>query len=213
MSSSKNGIHVPYRVIFIMVIVSICINIFFLLMGILIGKDDNKWEATQQNAVEEITEDPPVRATSLEDELSQFERQEDRRDPITPLETVVEDQPIQVQPVDPEPKPIKKPVETVKKDPPPQKAEPAKPEPAPPKITQSKPLDPGFYIQVLASKDRSKTDSFLSRVKKAGYSAQVIQEGGYYKILVGSYATRAPANKDKDKLNKEFKINAWVRAR
>jgi len=217
MSSSKNGIHIPYRVIFIMVIVSICINIFFLLMGILIGKDDSRWEAAQQNTVEEITEDPPISASFVEDELGQFE-QEDRSAPITPLETVVEDKPVQMERDEPRtPPPARQaPTKTVTEESPkpvepkPKVSKPADPKPKP---IQTRPVDPGFYIQVLASKDRSNTSSFLARMKKAGYSADMIHEDGYYKIQVGPYGSRTPANKDKDKINKEFKVNSWVRSR
>ena len=56
MSGKDEGVFVPRRIIIIVILVSLCVNVFFLMMGILIGKDDLKWQADQEDKPQEQAE-------------------------------------------------------------------------------------------------------------------------------------------------------------
>lgn len=217
MSSRSDGIFVPYRVIFITVIVSVCINIFFLLMGILIGKDDLAWEE-QQTATPETPVETRLRdhgqlennglaRERIEREMANFDD-----DAVTAESVDVSaDEPYQPVPVDEpalaDPPPREK--EVVKNDPPPKK------DPEPVKQTAPKANTSGeqFWIQLTATGDKKKAADFRDKVKKNGYAAVMIQEGGMYKIQVGPFGSRKDAESDRKKINDAFKINSWIRTR
>ena len=216
MSSRSDGIFVPYRVLFITVIVSVCINIFFLLMGILIGKDDLAWEEQQASTpatqVEtRLREGDNARSEEnarerVERELANFDQEDERQEPVDisgvrdkSKERVVEDKPVVRN----------KPPETVRNDPPPKKD----PPPSTAQKTQTTPSGDQFWIQLSATSDQKKAIEFRDKVKRSGYSAVMFQEGGMYKIQVGPFNSRNAAEADRKKINAEFKINAWIRTR
>ena len=200
MSSKQDGIHVPYRVIFITVIVSICINLFFLLMGILIGKDDLKWDkAAQDEIASEAASDAAPPITHVEQELAVFG--EDSRD-----------EPVDVS--------YKAPVETRTPDPTPVRLEPKPiPDVKPREVTiptrkaGTASSQKGFWIQVVALKERGKAVAYMNRLKSAGHQAVVVDEGGFHKVQVGPYGDRGGADKDKARINAKFGVKAWVRTR
>ncbi len=52
----------------------------------------------------------------------------------------------------------------------------------------------GFYVQVSAVKTQIAANTEIARVKRAGYSAIVVREGGLLKIRVGAFRTRPEAD-------------------
>jgi cell division septation protein DedD len=97
MSGKDEGVFVPRRIIIIVILVSLCVNVFFLMMGILIGKDDLKWQADQEDKPQEQAEQVAQSNTSqdsLDKDLMLFDGdpvdQDTRRPPI-PEEAVKHD--------------------------------------------------------------------------------------------------------------------------
>lgn len=52
----------------------------------------------------------------------------------------------------------------------------------------------GFYVQVSAVKTQIAANTEIARVKRAGYTAVVVREGGLMKIRVGAFPTRPDAD-------------------
>jgi DNA polymerase III subunit delta len=50
-----------------------------------------------------------------------------------------------------------------------------------------------YWIQITAVRTRPAAEAIVSRLKTRGYSAVVAEEGGLYKVRIGSYATKADA--------------------
>ena len=194
MSSNQSGMFIPNRVIFIMVGVSVCINLFFLLMGILIGKDDLKWERTKTPEVVEVQDDATPR-TQLDRELSVFEPDTTRDQPLDVTYQGAEDKPVDPIVTQPAAEP---------------NAVAAKSDPIETPVTDT---EGGFWIQVLASKDRQQAEEFRKRVRAKGYAVVVLSEGGYFKVQVGPYPARGKAEQDKSAINQFFKVNGWIRAK
>jgi len=67
-------------------------------------------------------------------------------------------------------------------------ASPGKPAGPPP----SRPAS-GFFVQVSAVKTQSAATTEIARVKRAGFSAVIVREGGLMKIRVGAFRTRPEA--------------------
>ena len=53
---------------------------------------------------------------------------------------------------------------------------------------------PGFYVQVSAVRTRAAANTEIARVKRAGYTAILVQESGLLKVRVGAFRTRAEAD-------------------
>lgn len=63
-----------------------------------------------------------------------------------------------------------------------------KPAPAAP------PAVPDAYrVQIVAANSQEAAEEMLDRAKKAGFSGVIVKEGGYFKVRLGQYATRADA--------------------
>jgi cell division septation protein DedD len=50
-----------------------------------------------------------------------------------------------------------------------------------------------YWIQITAVRTRPAAEAIVSRLKTRGYSAVVAEEGGLYKVRIGSYATKTDA--------------------
>ncbi len=211
MRSNEDTIPVPKRFIFIMIFVSLGINIFFLLMGILIGKEDLKWNRDSESGelpVQQIAEDERAE-DSLEEDLSLFEPETDSQ----------REAPINISELTPD--------KATYSDPPPASADTARPEPSQPssnagrgdsaKNQETQGSSPakvsGYWVQVLASTERQKAQDFLGKLKAKGLDGVVFQEGGFYKVQVGPYNTRAIAEVAKKKIDQDFKTKSWIRAK
>ena len=203
MNAHEKGLFIPRRVIFILIPVSIFINIFFLLMGILIGKDDVKWQ--QQGLPEEVLSADPLpetQADALDMELSVFDResQERRPEPIGSDYLNEETPPAKVAD-----KPRK--TETPARKPPPKKETPVQ--------TGSSDLAPiviseGYWVQVLAIDERAKAAAFRSKVVSKGFAAVMVAEAGFYKVRVGPFVSRQAAETEKKRLKSVFKVDGWI---
>ncbi len=204
-------IYVSKKVMIQMIIASVIINILFLLLGMVIGKDDNQWqEPTGANSTEQISssiqtidsEDP------IEMEMTIFERDRESRrsDPIDV--DYLEDK----QTSKPDEKP-KEPlvVETKKTPVPVQNNSPQQRVSNPVGSAQG-----GYYIQVVASKDRDKVESMRDQLARSGYRVFITQQDNWVKLLVGYFPDSNAANVQKKEIDRELKkakVNSWVRKR
>ncbi len=71
----------------------------------------------------------------------------------------------------------------------------------PPKPAADKP----YTIQVASYKVRDMADKELSRLKSAGYSAEVIKKGNYFILCVGSFESKDSAKKVLSEMQKKYK--------
>ncbi len=62
-----------------------------------------------------------------------------------------------------------------------------------------------YTIQVASYKAKDMADKELSRLKSAGYSAEVIKKGSYYILCVGSFENKSSANKTLAEMKKKYK--------
>ena len=51
-----------------------------------------------------------------------------------------------------------------------------------------------YRVQIVAANTQEVADEMLARAKKAGFSGIVVKDGGYFKVRLGEYATRAEAS-------------------
>ena len=51
----------------------------------------------------------------------------------------------------------------------------------------------GYYVQISAVLTQAAADTEIARVRRAGYEAAAVKEGGYLKIRAGAFRTRADA--------------------
>lgn len=212
MSTKDEGIFVPRRLMFIMIFVSLCVNVFFLLMGILIGKDDIKWKEQSEGdlPVAHVSDDPDPRR-ALEDDLSVFEEPTttERRPPIdqryleqTPKTAETRSQPMERTEIPP----VTRPKVEESRPKPPQ----TRPKPKPTAQYTGTTTTGGFWIQVMAISDRAKAQAFLNKVKNKGFSAVMVNEGAFHKIRVGPYKDRAKADQARARVNKSLGVKGWV---
>jgi cell division septation protein DedD len=51
-----------------------------------------------------------------------------------------------------------------------------------------------YRVQIVAANSQEAADEMLDRARKAGFSGVIVKEGGYFKVRLGQYATRAEAS-------------------
>ena len=56
------------------------------------------------------------------------------------------------------------------------------------------PVPAAYRVQIVAANTQDVADEMLNRAKKAGFSGIVVKDGGYFKVRLGEYSTRAEAN-------------------
>jgi len=71
----------------------------------------------------------------------------------------------------------------------------------PPKPAAQKP----YTIQVASYKAKDMADKELSRLRSAGYSAEVIKKGNYFILCVGSFESKDSAKKVLSEMQKKYK--------
>ncbi len=71
----------------------------------------------------------------------------------------------------------------------------------PPKPAAEKP----YTIQVASYKAKDMADKELSRLRSAGYSAEVIKKGNYFILCVGSFESKDSAKKVLSEMQKKYK--------
>ena len=214
MNGPQDGIYVSKRVVFILIFVSLFVNVFFLLMGILIGKDDLKWQQAETSTPPEMagpaTEEQPTDPIDSELSVFQEEAEDRRRDPIDPSYLEEGGSPA-TGTANREPTPGSSPT------PPPANPEPTDPAPratprptptnVPPTVT---PTATVYWIQVTASRDAAGARAELRKVEAKAFRGVVIQEDGFYKVRVGPYAARPSANRDLQRLKRELGMDGWI---
>ncbi|HEX5634868.1 MAG TPA: SPOR domain-containing protein [Gemmatimonadales bacterium] len=68
----------------------------------------------------------------------------------------------------------------------------APPKTSPPPVAA--PADGTWRVQIVAAKTPADAERELARARKAGFDGAVVQEGGYHKVRLGGFATRADAS-------------------
>jgi len=195
-------------------------NILFLILGMAIGKGDFSGDPTGEiMPTEEVSESnmEGPEESEMDDFYSLEQSSSQKKKP-----------PIELQTVTPEPKNtmVKRDKEitapTSEKDSQTKQPLSTKPipdqskskkvsTPAPAKVT-SDPASGSYYLQLVASKDRSKANEFLKRVQAKGYPATMIKEGSYYKVRLGNYPAKNQAVRMKVDIDKSLKIQSWIKA-
>ncbi len=67
---------------------------------------------------------------------------------------------------------------------------PVLPRPAP---SATAPVPSAYRVQIVAANTQDVADEMLNRARKAGFSGIVVKDGGYFKVRLGEYSTRAEA--------------------
>jgi cell division septation protein DedD len=52
----------------------------------------------------------------------------------------------------------------------------------------------GYSVQIVAANSQEVADEILARARSAGFKGVVVKEGGYYKVRLGQYSSRADAS-------------------
>jgi cell division septation protein DedD len=77
-------------------------------------------------------------------------------------------------------------------------------------------VERGFVIQVFSSNDEAQANALLQRLRSRDYTAFRTAEpvGGrtMYRVRVGPYPDRSTADREAEKLKREFKLDTWVTA-
>ncbi|MFQ5702118.1 MAG: SPOR domain-containing protein, partial [Acidobacteriota bacterium] len=68
----------------------------------------------------------------------------------------------------------------------------------------------GIMIQVLASGQRSVAKALTTKLRRKGYTALLIKEGGTYKVRVGPYADRVEAERAAGVLREQEHLTTWI---
>lgn len=133
----------------------------------------------------------------------------------TPAPTYVEPEPAQAEiPTRREPEPAPTRVEpktpatdSKPKTPDPKSAEPAKPFAEP---------TSGFVVQVFSTKDEGQAKKILGDLKNAGHKAYLspVKVGSQtmYRVRIGPFAQRGPAEQSAAKVKQKFRLEPWVTA-
>jgi cell division septation protein DedD len=102
--------------------------------------------------------------------------------PLSAPDSVVKPTTVAAAPATPAP-----PVDTAIKPVPPPPTKPAAPPPG-------AAVPDAYRVQIVAANSQEAADEMLDRARKAGFSGVIVKEGGYFKVRLGQYATRAEAS-------------------
>jgi cell division septation protein DedD len=88
------------------------------------------------------------------------------------------------------------------------------PAPAPPAASETRGTD-RFRVQVASTRDLASARLLVDRLRKKGYPARLENETGpdgvsRYKVRIGNYDDRAPAEELVQKVKQEEKVDAWI---
>lgn len=220
MGTQDNAIYVPKKMMIQLIIASVVINVLFLLLGMIIGRDDGRFvpqEPLDESADHAESSEP---ADSIEMEMSIFEREQesDRPDPIdvTYLNTQQE------TPSKPatETSSASKPSQRVQEEP--SLTDESKfrdPQPNLPSSTSQATIghaDGSYVIQVVASKERAKVEKMRQKLAAQGYRAYLEPQGEFTRLIVGFFPRESDAVTEKkriDKVLRSDRVNCWVRKR
>ena len=104
--------------------------------------------------------------------------------------------------------------------PPPPRPSPPPPRPSPPPpVTTSTPapaVAEGFIIQVLSTRDETRAQRVLNQLKQGGYRAFLspVKVGTQvnYRVRIGPFPSRQPAENKAKEVNGKYKLDTWVTA-
>lgn len=82
--------------------------------------------------------------------------------------------------------------------------------PAPAVATAEPTVPAAWRIQVVAANSQDAADEMLAQAKKAGFAGIIVKEGGYFKVRLGSYASRADATAAAAKVKARLGGNPYV---
>lgn len=237
MRQAEQGIFVPRKMLIWMIFASVFINVLFLLMGMVIGKEDFlRQKAAKENQAAE--EPPTVQAEDpLALELSHYEGMANRQPPPPADVSYLSADPATGPAANPESSPE---LETndahaapnlsndssplAHEDP---IASPGESETAqaaaqavkPKGMEPVRPADPlptdrgGFFVQVMASKDPGKVNILERQLRSMGYRTFLLEGGGFTRICIGHFSTASEADSAKVRVDREFKLSSQVKKR
>lgn len=191
-----SGIYVSKKLIFQLIVASIVVNVLFLLLGMVIGKDDGKWQAPVEEvaATDQPQDDDAPNPIEMEMTIFERDREAERAKPIDVayLDDKKPDTTTTTASQDPAKEQAPEPV-----------VERTKPDPKPP-VTQATDGPIGstggsYFIQVVASKDRAKIEPLREQLAKLGYRVFLDQESDWTRLLVGYFPDHTSATKEKAK--------------
>lgn len=207
MNDRDTGIYLSRRTVYITIAVSLSLNAFFLMMGILIGKDDTQWEgaAIEKDPVP-VIQKPEEKKEGIDSELALFDEEDESKPP----------EPLDLAKAGPPKEEVTPTSQAPTQQEPEQPSEPEKAtQAAPPKETQTKPkatpLATGYWVQVLAIEDESRAQSLQQKISAQGYPSRVLHESPYYKVLVGPHSERRDAERAMQQINQRFNSKGWIR--
>ncbi len=103
--------------------------------------------------------------------------------------------------------------------PPPPSSPPAPKAVAPPSPTAASAAESaaeGFVIQVLSTRDEARANRVLDQMRKGGYPSFLspVEVGTQvqYRVRIGPYSTRPPAEKAAQEVNRKYKLDIWITA-
>ncbi|MDX2193567.1 MAG: SPOR domain-containing protein, partial [Gemmatimonadales bacterium] len=67
-----------------------------------------------------------------------------------------------------------------------------------------------FRVQVVAVKTLRDANPYLVRLRKAGHAPFTVTQGGFVKVRLGPYATRADAQQVADRVKAELRYKPFV---
>ncbi len=86
----------------------------------------------------------------------------------------------------------------------------------PPPSAASVPAGEGFVVQVFATREEAQAEKVRERLQAAGYEAFIssvlVGSLNNYRVRVGPYASREPAEKAAREITTDFKLETWVTA-
>ncbi len=116
-------------------------------------------------------------------------------------------------------RPASPPPPAVAPSPPPPQRPAAPPPSAPPpsaSATGSVPAGAGFVVQVFATREESQAQKVREQLLRAGYEAFIssvlVGSLNNYRVRVGPYASRDPAERAAREITTDFKLETWVTA-
>lgn len=72
------------------------------------------------------------------------------------------------------------------------------------------PAERGYRVQVIAAPTQAKADQTISRLKQAGFEGSVTKEGGYFKVRVGPFPTKAEAQRAMAKIRTRLGMQPFL---
>jgi cell division septation protein DedD len=113
-------------------------------------------------------------------------------------------------------RPAASPPEPEVRSPPPSPPPPPRAAPPPPAASAAVPAGEGFVVQVFATREEVQAEKVRDQLRRKGYEAFIssvlVGSLSNYRVRVGPFATRDPAERAAREITAEFKLETWVTA-